>query len=150
MGINKKRRWPAAAASAAAPNDRYVLDFLFVVAGVLVSLLLMTPAAAFVGIRVKMLLHAVAALAAASGDSHVSEFLFAIVGLCHLLVICWNILDWPSCALGALVFWNCDFQAALARSAPGSCKKQSDAFSKVKGYDGERKKVHSSKDVFQT
>ena len=87
------------------------------------------------GINVKMLMHAVAASAAASGDLHVSEVLFAIVGLCHVLVICWNILDWPSCAFGALVFWKCDCQDALARFAPGSCKKQSDTFSKVKGYE---------------
>ena len=136
VGINKKMRWHAAAASAAAPSDRYVHDSLFVNAGVLVSVLLMTPAAfAFVGISVKMLLHAAAALAAAPGDLHVSEFLFAIVGLCHVLALCWNILDWPSRVLGAVMFWNCDIGAALAWSVPGSCKKQSGAFSKEEGYD---------------
>ena len=104
VGINMKMRWHAAAASAAAPSDRYVHDSLFVNAGVLVSVLLMTPAAfAFVGISVKMLLHAVAALAAAPRDLHVSEFLFATVGLCHVLAFCWNILDWPSRALGAFL-----------------------------------------------
>ena len=102
VGINMKRRWPAVAASAAAPDDRYVHDCLFVSSGVLVSLLLMTPAAAFVGISVKMHMYAVAASAAASGDVRVSEVLFAIVGLCHVLVICWNILVWPSCASGVL------------------------------------------------
>ena len=110
LGINTKMRWHAAAASAAAPSDRYVHDSLFVNAGVLVSVLLMTPAAAFVGISANMPPHAVAA----PGDLHVSEFLSAIVGLYHVLVLCWNILDWPSRALGALVFWNCDIGAALA------------------------------------
>ena len=129
-------RWHAAAASAAAPRDRYIHDSLFVNAGVLVSLLLMTPAAfAFVGISVKMLWHAAAALAAAPGDLHVSEFLFAVVGLCHVLAFCWNNLHWQSCALGAVVFWICDIGAALAWSLPGSCKKHSGAFSKEKGYD---------------
>ena len=52
------------------PSDRYIHDSLFVNAGVLVSVLLMTPAAiAFVGISVKMLWHAAAALARAAADS---------------------------------------------------------------------------------
>ena len=75
-----------------------------------------------------MLLHAAAALAVASGDLHVPEFLFA-------LAFCWTILDWPSRALGAVVFWICDIGAALAWSVPSSCKKQSGAFSNEKGYD---------------
>ena len=98
---------------------------LFVSSGVLVFLLLMTPAASFVGKSVKMFMHVVAASAAASGDLHVSEVLFTIVGLCHVLVSCWNILDSSSCAFGALVLWKCDCQDALARFAPGLCKKQS-------------------------
>ena len=59
------------------------------------------------------------------------EFLFAIFGDCHVLAFCWT----PSRALGAVVFWICDIGAALAWSVPGSCKKQSGAFSKGKGYD---------------
>ena len=39
VGIHMKRRWPAVAASAAAPDDRYVHDCSFVSSGVLVSLL---------------------------------------------------------------------------------------------------------------
>ena len=64
-----------------------------------------------------------------------SEFLFAIVGPCHVFAFSWTILDWPSRDLGAVVFWICDIGAALAWSAPSSCKKQSGALSKEKGYD---------------
>ena len=148
VGINMKRKWHAVAASAAAPDDRNAHDCLFVSSSVFESFLLIKLAAAFVGISVKMFMRAVAAPAAAWGVLHVSEVLFAIAGLCHVIVICWNmtglchmigicwnILDWPCCALGVLMLWKCDCQDALARFAPGSCKKQSDTFSKVKGSD---------------
>ena len=122
-----------AAAKAAVNSEGYVQDSLFVIAGGLVSDLLLTSAAfAFVGINVKMLLHAAAALAPAPGDLHVPEILSAIVGPCHVFAFFLRILDWPSRALGAVVSWICDIGVALEWSVPGACKKQSSTFSKEK------------------
>ena len=131
VGLLAQMMKHTAAAKAAANSEGYVQDSLFVIAGVLVSVLQTTPTAiAFVGINVKMILHAAAAL-----DLHVPEIVFAIVGNCHVFAFCWTILDWSCRALGALVSWICDIGVALEWSVPGACKKQSSTFSKEKGYD---------------
>ena len=100
------------AASAAALVSKSAHDCSFVSAGVFELLFLLKPAAAFVGLSVKMFMRAVAAPAAAWTLLHVLWVPFAIAGLCHVFVICldiaglchviwicWNILD--------LMHWKC-------------------------------------------
>ena len=138
-GINMRMEKHAVAASAAAPVSKNAHDCSFVSAGVLELLSLLEPAAAFVGLTVKIFMRAVAP-AAAWTLLHVFGVPFAIAGLCHVFVICldmagrchvigicWNILDW--------MHWKCVCQEDLARFASGSFKKQSYTLSKDQSSD---------------
>ena len=129
-GVNLRMEKHAVTASAAAPVSKNAHDCSFVSAGVLELLSLLEPAAAFVGLTVKIFMRAVAAAADAWTLLHVFGVPFAIAGLCHVFVICldmagrchvigicWNILD--------LMHWKCVCQEDIARFAPGWFKKQS-------------------------
>ena len=122
-GINMRKEKHAVAASAAALVSKNAHDCSFVSAGIFELLFLLKPAAAFVGLSVKIFMRAVAAPAAAWTLLHVFGVPFAIAGFCHVFVICldiaglchvnwicWNILD--------LMHWKCVCQEDLARFAP--------------------------------